>query len=69
MNIHEYQAKQLLARYGVAVPLEIPAKAPDEVRAAAGKILSGAVPAWSSNRKSMPADAAKELLRTVFKVA
>ena len=25
MNIHEYQAKQLLAKYGVAVPLEIPA--------------------------------------------
>ena len=38
MNIHEYQAKQLLARYGVAVPLEIPAKSPDEVRAAGEKI-------------------------------
>jgi len=37
MNIHEYQAKQLLAKYGVAVPLEIPAKSLDEVRAAAGK--------------------------------
>ena len=41
MNIHEYQAKQLLAKYGVAVPLEIPAKSLDEVRAAAEKILSG----------------------------
>ena len=40
MNIHEYQAKQLLARYGVAVPLEIPAKSPDEVRAAAEKITA-----------------------------
>ncbi len=25
MNIHEFQARQLLAQYGVAVPLEIPA--------------------------------------------
>ena len=41
MNIHEYQAKQLLAKYGVAVPLEIPAKSPDEIRAAAEKITAG----------------------------
>ena len=40
MNIHEYQAKQLLAQYGVAVPLEIPARSLDEVRAAAGKIFA-----------------------------
>ncbi|MGB7767245.1 MAG: ADP-forming succinate--CoA ligase subunit beta [Verrucomicrobiia bacterium] len=40
MNIHEYQAKQLLAQYGVAVPMEIPAQSLDEVRAAAGKILA-----------------------------
>jgi len=41
MNIHEYQAKQLLARYGVAVPLEIPARSLDEVRTAAEKIVAG----------------------------
>ena len=41
MNIHEYQAKQLLAKYGVAVPLEIPATSLDEVRAAAEKITAG----------------------------
>jgi succinyl-CoA synthetase beta subunit len=41
MNIHEYQAKQLLAQYGVAVPLEIPAQSLDEVRAAAEKIIAG----------------------------
>jgi succinyl-CoA synthetase beta subunit len=41
MNIHEYQAKQLLAQCGVAVPLEIPAKSIEEVRAAADKILAG----------------------------
>jgi succinyl-CoA synthetase beta subunit len=40
MNIHEYQAKQLLARHGVAVPLEIPARSLDEVRAAAEKIIA-----------------------------
>ena len=40
MNIHEYQAKQLLARYGVAVPLEIPAKSLAEVRPAADKIVA-----------------------------
>jgi succinyl-CoA synthetase beta subunit len=40
MNIHEYQAKQLLARYGVTVPLEIPARSLDEVRAAAEKIVA-----------------------------
>jgi succinyl-CoA synthetase beta subunit len=40
MNIHEYQAKQLLAQSGVAVPLEIPARSLDEVRDAAGKIFA-----------------------------
>jgi succinyl-CoA synthetase beta subunit len=40
MNIHEYQAKQLLARHGVAVPLEIPARSPAEVRPAADKIAA-----------------------------
>ena len=40
MNIHEYQAKQLLAQYGVAVPLEIPAKSLAEVRPAAEKIAA-----------------------------
>ena len=38
MNIHEYQAKQLLAKYGVTVPFEIPAKSLAEVRPAAEKI-------------------------------
>jgi succinyl-CoA synthetase beta subunit len=40
MNIHEYQAKQLLARYGVAVPLELPAKSLAEVRPVAEKIAA-----------------------------
>ncbi len=43
MNIHEYQAKQLLARHGVAVPLEIPARSIPEARSAADQIMgSGA---------------------------
>jgi succinyl-CoA synthetase beta subunit len=40
MNIHEFQAKQLLAKYGVAVPLEVPAKSFAEVRPAAEKIAA-----------------------------
>jgi succinyl-CoA synthetase beta subunit len=40
MNIHEYQAKQLLAQNGVAVPLEVPARNLEEVRAATEKIFS-----------------------------
>jgi succinyl-CoA synthetase beta subunit len=40
MNIHEYQAKQLLAKYGVAVPFEIPAKSLAEVRPAAEKVAA-----------------------------
>jgi succinyl-CoA synthetase beta subunit len=44
MNIHEYQAKQLLAQYGVSVPQEIPCRSLEEVRPAAGKILAGGSP-------------------------
>ena len=44
MNIHEYQAKQLLAQYGVAVPAEIPCKSLDEVRPAAEKLLAAGSP-------------------------
>ena len=40
MNIHEYQAKQLLAQHGVAAPLEIPARSLDEVRVAAETIVA-----------------------------
>ena len=40
MNIHEFQAKQLLAKHGVAVPMEIPAKSLAEVRPAAEKIAA-----------------------------
>ncbi len=38
MNIHEYQAKELLAKYGVAVPKGIPAMSVDEAVKAAGEM-------------------------------
>lgn len=42
MNIHEYQAKELLKQYGVAVPQGFPAMSADEAVAAAEK-LGGSV--------------------------
>jgi succinyl-CoA synthetase beta subunit len=41
MNIHEYQAKQLLAQYGVAVPPGKACKTVDEAKAEAERIFSG----------------------------
>ena len=43
MNIHEYQAKELLAKYGIPVPAGYPAMSADEAVAAA-KQLPG--PLW-----------------------
>ncbi|MBM3876847.1 MAG: ADP-forming succinate--CoA ligase subunit beta [Verrucomicrobia bacterium] len=40
MNIHEYQAKQLLTQYGVAVPDGDVCKTPDEAFAAAQKLVA-----------------------------
>ncbi len=40
MNIHEFQAKQLLAQYGVAVPAGSPATTPEAARAAAEKLFA-----------------------------
>ena len=39
MNIHEFQAKELLAQYGVAVPASSVCKTPEEARAAADKLF------------------------------
>lgn len=41
MNIHEYQAKELLAKYGVAVPKGIPAMSVDEAVKAAKDLQAG----------------------------
>ena len=40
MNIHEYQAKQLLGKYGVAVPQGTVCSTPAEVKAAAEKVAA-----------------------------
>src|SRR3954470_22035708 len=40
MNIHEYQAKEILGKYGVAVPAGQVCRTPEEARAAAEKLLS-----------------------------
>ena len=40
MNIHEYQAKQLLSQYGVAVPTGDVCSTPEEARAIAEKIFA-----------------------------
>src|SRR6516164_8074233 len=40
MNIHEYQAKQLLAQNGVAVPAGSPCKTVAEAKAAAEKLFA-----------------------------
>ena len=38
MNIHEYQAKELLAKHGIAVPTGYPALSVGEAKAAAEKL-------------------------------
>jgi succinyl-CoA synthetase beta subunit len=40
MNIHEYQGKQIFARYGVPIPKGIPAFSPQEAHAAAEKLIA-----------------------------
>jgi succinyl-CoA synthetase beta subunit len=40
MNIHEYQGKQIYARYGVPHPKGIPAFSAEEARAAAEKLIA-----------------------------
>ena len=42
MNLHEYQGKEIFARYGIPVPEGILAKSPEAARAAA-KTLGGRV--------------------------
>lgn len=43
MKVHEYQAKQILARWGVPVPRGEPAAAPEEARAVAEKLAAPVV--------------------------
>jgi succinyl-CoA synthetase beta subunit len=41
MNLHEYQSKQLFARYGIPVPTGFVASTPDEAADAAGRLGGG----------------------------
>ena len=41
MNLHEYQAKQLLSQYGVAVPKGEVCRTPEQAKAAADKLFAG----------------------------
>ncbi|MGH7816884.1 MAG: ATP-grasp domain-containing protein, partial [Candidatus Binatia bacterium] len=41
MNIHEFQAKEILKRFGVAVPRGIVASTPEEAKAAALELGGG----------------------------
>src|SRR5580765_6458123 len=41
MNLHEYQSKKLLAKYGVPVPEGLVAANPDEAEAAARALCGG----------------------------
>ena len=44
MNIHEYQAKEILAKYGVAIPAGQVCKTADEAKSAAQKLLGSGTP-------------------------
>ena len=69
MNIHEFQAKLLLAQNGVAVPSgEVCDSAEAAKKIAEGDFFaSGETLRWWSNRKFTRADAAKALSRAAFK--
>ena len=66
MNIHEYQAKQLLAGYGVAVPRGKPAFTADDAQQVAQE-LGGSL--WVVKSKSTLADAAQVDLKMTLKAA
>lgn len=46
MNIHEYQGKDILKKYGVPIQEGIPASTPDEALAAAKTMLARGIQAW-----------------------
>ena len=70
MNIHEYQAKQLLAQYGVAVPAGRRLRHAGSRRRPSPRNFSPKAPRWSSsNRRSTPAAAARALSRAVSRAA
>ena len=58
MNLHEYQAKQILARTGVPVPAGAVAHTPEAAEAVAKK-LGGIL--WVVKARSMRVDAARRV--------
>ena len=59
MKIHEYQAKEILAKYGVPVPRGEVANTPEEANAVARKLFAEGARALSSRRRFMPEAAAR----------
>ena len=61
MKIHEYQGKQIFAKYGVPIPKGYPAFTVDEAEAAAKRLIdeTEAARSSSSRRRSTPAVAAR----------
>ena len=59
MKMHEYQAKEILAKYGVAVPRGEVANTPEEASAVARKLFAEGAPASSSRRRFTPEAAAR----------
>ena len=63
MNIHEYQAKELLAKFGVAVPKGIPAMSVEEAVAAAKQARTAKLQEAQSNGNALAERALEPVLR------
>lgn len=69
MKIHEYQAKEILKKYGVAVPDGIAATSVDEAANAAMKLQANGATLFVVKHKYMQVGVEKaELKRTMLKV-
>ena len=68
MNIHEYQAKQLFAEAGVAVPNGTVAQSAEDFDQAGSPPCLPTSPSWSKPR-FMPVGGAREPSRMVFREA
>ncbi len=69
MKIHEYQAKAILAKYGVAVPRGQMVESREEAESAAKALFHDGAPALSSRRKFTPEAAAKAAASSLPKSA
>jgi succinyl-CoA synthetase beta subunit len=69
MNIHEFQARQLLAQYGVAMPAGEVCDSPEAAQQAAAKLLAQGCNRLVIKRKFTRADAARGSSRAAFRAA